>query len=160
MEAEIFKGMFAFTVIFSFPQAFYVKPVSSSRWMFIFFSILLQIDILNMENFTFIAEVRNTVSGELWVKNKGEKLPNRWVNSCSQRITENQMDYNRHRNEVRLVQLINGGRMKLMKVLNSRAALKQLVSKRQKSWQWFWQLESNEVLIKPFIERARKREVG
>ena len=48
--------------------------------------------------------------------------------------------------------------MKLMKILNSWAALKQLVRKRQKSWQQFWQLESNEDLVKPSIEKEPEKE--
>lgn len=47
--------------------------------------------------------------------------------------------------------------MKLMKVLNSWAALKQPVSKRQKSWQQFWQLESNEDLVKASIEKEPEK---
>lgn len=45
-----------------------------------------------------------------------------------------------------------------MKVLNSWAALKQPVSKRQKSRQQFWQLESNEDLVKSFIEKEPEKE--
>lgn len=46
--------------------------------------------------------------------------------------------------------------MKLMKVLNCRITLNQLVSKRQNSQQQFWQLESNEDLVKSSIEKKKK----
>lgn len=56
----------------------------------------------------------------------------------------------------RLVQFLNGKRMKLMKVLKCWITSKQLVSKRQNSKQQFWQLESNEDLVKPSIGKKNK----
>lgn len=44
-----------------------------------------------------------------------------------------------------------------MKVLNCQITLNQLVSKRQNSQQQFWQLESNEDLVKSSIEKKKKR---
>lgn len=73
-----------------------------------------------------------------------------------EKITWATTDSNEHIVQ-RLVQLLNGKRMKLRKVLNCWINLNQLVSKRQNSQQQFWQLESNEDFLKFSLRKKKKK---